>query len=335
MQAIVLRQPGGPEQLRLEEIPTPEPGPGEVVVALRAAALNWRDILMRSRPQAAAMMPFIPGSDGAGVVAAMGSGVHRLKEGDEVVIYPSLWWGIFESHPSEDFQILGGPTDGTYAEFIRIPAQNVFPKPAHLSFDEAAGFPLTGLTAWRALITRAQVKPGERVLIPGVGGGVATVALQIAKLAGAWVYVTSHSDAKLQKAKDLGADGGVDYTQADWPDQLKRISGGGFEVVLDSVGAATFHHALDLLMPGGRMITLGTTSGSGVSTEIRPFYHKQISLLGTTMGSPREFTEMLAAVRSGAIRPVIDSRFPLGEASAAHRRLEQHEQFGKIILSID
>jgi zinc-binding alcohol dehydrogenase/oxidoreductase len=334
MKAIVLRQPGGPEQLRLEEIPTPEPGPGEVLVALRAAALNRRDILMRSRPQMVDMMPFIPGSDGAGVIAATGTGVNHLKEGDEVVIYPSLWWGIFESHPSEDFQILGGPTDGTYAQFIRIPAGNVFPKPAHLSFEEAAAFPLAGLTAWRALISKARVKPGERVLIPGAGSGVATFALQIARLAGAQVYVTSHSDQKLQRAMDLGADGAVNYTRTDWPDEVRRISRGGFEVVIDSVGAATFNPVLDLLVPGGRMITFGTTSGSGTTLEIRQFYRKQVSLMGTTMGSPQEFAQMLTAINSGNIKPVIDSTFPLGEASAAHRRLEDQKQFGKVILTI-
>jgi zinc-binding alcohol dehydrogenase/oxidoreductase len=334
MKAIVLRQLGGPEQLHLEEIPTPEPGPGEVLVALQAAALNRRDILMRSWPQMVDMMPFIPGSDGAGVVAATGSGVDRLKEGDEVVIYPSLWWGIYESHPSEDFQILGGPTNGTYAQFIRIPAENVFPKPAHLSFEEAAAFPLATLTAWRALISKAQVKPGERVLIPGAGSGVATFALQIARLAGAQVYVTSHSDQKLQRALDLGADGAVNYTQRDWPDEIRRISRGGFEVVIDSVGAATFKPALDLLVPGGRMITFGSTSGTGTSLEIRQLYRKQISLMGTTMGSPQEFAQVLATVNGGKIKPVIDSTFPLGEASAAHRRLEDQEQFGKVILSI-
>ena len=334
MKAIVLRQLGGPEQLHLEEIPTPEAGPGEVLVALRTAALNRRDILMRSWPQMVDMMPFIPGSDGAGVVAATGTGVDRLKEGDEVVIYPSLWWGIFESHPSEDFQILGGPTDGTYAQFIRIPAENVFPKPAHLSFEEAAAFPLAALTAWRALISKAQVKPGERVLIPGAGSGVATFALQIARLAGAQVYVTSHSDQKLQRALDLGADGAVNYTQPDWPDEIRRISRGGFEVVIDSVGEATFNPALDLLVPGGRMITFGSTSGTDTSLEIRQLYRKQISLMGTTMGSPQEFAQMLVTVNGGKIKPVIDSTFPLGEASAAHRRLEDQEQFGKVILTI-
>jgi zinc-binding alcohol dehydrogenase/oxidoreductase len=334
MKAIVLRQLGGPEQLHLEEIPTPEPGPGEVLVALQAAALNRRDILIRSWPQMVDMMPFIPGSDGAGVIAATGTGVNHLKEGDEVVIYPSLWWGIFESHPSENFQILGGPTNGTYAQFIRIPAENVFPKPAHLSFEEAAAFPLVTLTAWRALISKAQVKPGERVLIPGAGSGVATFALQIARLAGAQVYVTSHSDQKLQRALDLGADGAVNYTQPDWPDEIRRISQGGFEVVIDSVGAATFNPALDLLVPGGRMITFGSTSGTDTSLEIRRLYRKQISLMGTTMGSPQEFAQVLTAVNGGKIKPVIDSTFPLGEASAAHRRLEDQEQFGKVILTI-
>jgi zinc-binding alcohol dehydrogenase/oxidoreductase len=334
MQAIVVREPGGAEQLRLAEWPAPQPGPAEVVVALRAAALNRRDLLMRSRPQMAAMMPFVPGSDGAGVVAEVGAGVQRVKAGEPVVIYPSLRWGILESHPSPEFEILGGPTDGTYAQFIRLPADNVFPMPAHLSFEEAAAFPLAGLTAWRALISKAHIKPGERLLIPGAGSGVATLALQIAKLAGASVYVTSHSDEKLARALALGADGGVNYTQADWPDRIKALSGGGVEVILDSVGAATFSQNLELLVPGGRLVTFGTTSGSSTALEIRQFYHKQISLLGTTMGSPKEFVEMLAAVNAGRIKPVIDRAFPLAEASEAHRRLEQHSQFGKIVLTI-
>jgi zinc-binding alcohol dehydrogenase/oxidoreductase len=342
MKAIVVREPGGPERLRLEDVPTPEPGPGEVTVALRAAALNRRDIIMRSRPQMADIMPFIPGSDGAGVVAAVGppqgpsgAGASRVKAGDEVVVFPSLRWGIFETHPGPDFEILGGPTDGTYAEAIRLPAENVFPKPAHLSFEEAAAFPLAGLTAWRALITKAQVKPGERVLIPGAGSGVATLAVQIARLAGARVYVTSHSEEKLERARQLGADGGVDYTRADWVDEVRRLSGGGVEVVVDSVGAATFAQAVDLVLPGGRIVIFGTTSGSSTSVELRRFYRKQISLMGTTMGSPKEFVELLAAVNSGAIRPVIDATFPLGEAGAAQRRLEESEQFGKIVLSME
>ena len=334
MKAIVVREPGGAEKLRLEDVPTPEPGPGEVLVALRAAALNRRDIAMRSQPHLADMMPFIPGSDGAGVVAAVGSEVSEVKVGDEVVIFPSLHWGIFETHPGPDFEILGGPTDGTYAEFIRLPAENVFPKPAHLSFEEAAAFPLAGLTAWRALITTARVKPGERVLIPGAGSGAATFAVQIARLAGARVYVTSHSEAKLSRAKKLGASGGVNYTRADWVDEVRHLSDGGVEVVVDSVGAATFTQAVDLILPGGRIVIFGTTSGSTTSVELHRLYRKQISLLGTTMGSPREFAELLAALGEGNIRPVIDATCPLGEAGAAQRWLEQSEQFGKIVLNI-
>jgi zinc-binding alcohol dehydrogenase/oxidoreductase len=334
MKAIVLHEPGGPECLRLEDVPTPEPGPGEVTVALRTAALNRRDVAMRSQPRTASIMPYIPGSDGAGVVAATGPGVSQVKAGDEVVVFPSLHWGILETHPGPDFEILGGPTDGTYAQFILLPAENVYPKPAHLSFEEAAAFPLAGLTAWRALITKAQIKPGERVLIPGAGSGVVTFAVQIARLAGARVYVTSHSEEKLVRARELGADGGADYTRADWVDEIRRLSGGGVEVVVDSVGAATFAQAVDLVLPGGRIVIFGTTSGSSTSVELHRLYRKQISLMGTTMGSPKEFVELLAALGSGDIRPVVDTTFSLGEAGAAQRRLEQSEQFGKVVLSI-
>jgi zinc-binding alcohol dehydrogenase/oxidoreductase len=336
MKAIVLREPGGPEKLRLEEVPTPEPGSGEAVVALRAAALNRRDIAMRAAPRTATIMPYIPGSDGAGVVTATGPGVSGVKEGDEVVVFPSLHWGIFETHPGPDFEILGGPTDGTYAQAICLPAENLFPKPAGLSFEEAAAFPLAALTAWRALVTKAQVKPGERVLIPGAGSGVATFAVQIARLAGARVYVTSHSEEKLTRAQaELGADGGADYTRDDWVDDVRRLSGGGVEVVVDSVGAATFAQAVDLVLPGGRIVIFGTTSGSSTSVELHRLHRKQITVMGTTMGSPKEFSELLAALGSGDIRVAVDTTFPLGEASAAHRRLEEGEQFGKVVLRME
>jgi zinc-binding alcohol dehydrogenase/oxidoreductase len=334
MQAIVLRQSGGPEVLRLEEMPTPTPGRGEVVVALRAAALNRRDILVRTRPEWADKMPLVPGSDGAGRISAVGTGVEGVREGDEVVICPSLWWGYDEIRPSARFQILGGPTNGTYAQFVRVPAENVFARPAYLSFEEAAAFPLAGLTAWRALVTRARVKPGERVFIPGAGSGVATFLVQIAKLAGARVYVTSGSEHKLERARGLGADGGALYTSPDWPEQIRQTSGGGVEVAIDSVGAASFDKALQLLVPGGRMVTFGVTTGADAQLDIRQFYHRQISLLGTMMGSLKEFGELLAVINAGGIKPVIDKTFPLAEACGAHRRMQHHEQFGKIVLGI-
>ena len=334
MQAIVIHQSGGPEVLRLEEMVTPEPGAGEVVVALRAAALNRRDILVRTQPEFVASMPLVPGSDGAGTVTAVGAGVTAVREGDEVVICPSLWWGPDDIYPSSRFEILGGPSHGTYAQFVRLPAENVFAKPEHLTYEEAAAFPLAGLTAWRALITKARVKPGERVFIPGAGSGVATFLVQIARLAGARVFVTSGSAHKLEAAQKLGAEGGVLYTEFDWPERIRTLSGGGVEVAVDSVGSASFEACLQLLTPGGRMVTFGATTGVDTHLDIRQFYRRQLSLLGTTMGSLKEFRELMAVIHAGGIRPVIDRTFPLAEAAAAHRRMEQYENFGKIVLLV-
>ena len=336
MKAVVLREPGGPEQLRLEDVPLPVPEQNQVLIKLKAAALNRRDLLVRSREQYRAAMPFIPGSDGAGIVTAVGAGVSQPHVGDEVVIYPSLSWGSNENVPSSAFRILGGPDNGTYAEYMCIAAENVFPKPGALSFAEAAAFPLAGLTAWRALITKARVQSGEWVLIHGIGSGVGTFAIQIARLAGARVAVTSHSDDKLNRACALGAEIGLNYSRCEWDVEIKRLlNGGGVDVVVDSVGAATFSKSLETLNPGGRLVTYGTTSGSLTALNIRILYHKQLTILGTTMGGPHEFAEMLHAVDAGQIRPVVDRVFPLTEAGQAQQYMDQQTQFGKIVLGID
>jgi zinc-binding alcohol dehydrogenase/oxidoreductase len=333
MNAIVLRETGGPEVLRLQEAPDPDPGPGEVVVALRTAALNRRDVYVR-KGIAPSPLPVILGADGAGVVRAMGSGVAGAGEGDEVVILPALGWGGGESAPEPGFRILGGPDDGTYAELIRIPAENVYPKPARLSWAEAAALPLAGLTAWRALVSRAQVRPGETVLVLGIGGGVATVVLHIARAAGCRVLVTSSSDEKLARARELGASAGVNYTAGDWVAEVREITGGrGVDVVVDSVGT-TWADSIRCLRPGGRAVVFGGTGGGKVELTVRPVTAGQISLLGTTMGSPRDFAGLLTSVEHHDWTPVIDSVRPLGEAAAAHAREESGEHFGKLVLEV-
>lgn len=336
MKAIVLREPGGPEQLRLDDVPLPAPEWNQVLVKLKAAALNRRDLLVRSREQYRAAMPFIPGSDGAGVVIAVGPAVSQPQVGDNVVIFPALNWGSLENAPAAGFRILGGPDNGTYAEYICISAENVFPMPGALSFEEAAAFPLACLTAWRALITKARVQPGEWVLIHGVGSGVGSFAVQIAKLAGARVAVTSHSDEKLSRARALGAEMGINYSQCEWDVEIKRLlNDSGVDVVIDSVGQATFSRSLDALKPGGRLVTFGTTSGPLTELDIRKLYHKQLAVFGTTMGSPQEFVQMLKVVDGGQIRPVVDRVFPLAEAGLAQQYMDQQAQFGKIVLSIE
>ena len=332
MNAVVLTETGPPDVLRPGTAADPVAGPGEVVVALRAAALNRRDVFLR-KGIAPSPLPVILGSDGAGVVRAIGAGVSGMSEGDEVVILPSLGWGGGEDAPDPGFRILGGPDDGTYAELIRIPAENVFPKPSRLSFEEAAALPLAGLTAYRALVSRARVRSGETVLILGIGGGVATIALHIARAAGCRVIVTSSSDEKLARAAELGAAGGVNYTADDWVAAVKEVSGGGVNVVVDSVGS-TWADSINSVRPGGRVVAFGGTGGGKVELMVRPVTMGQVSFLGTTMGSPRDFAGLLAAVNHQTWVPVIDSVRPLAEVASAHTREEAGEHFGKLVLTI-
>lgn len=333
MKAVVLRELGGPEQLRLEQVPDPHPGPGEVVVRLSAAALNHRDAWIRVGQYAGITLPVILGSDGAGHVEAIGEGVDRALDGAAVVINPSLDWGTDEHVQGPAYRILGLPDAGTYAELVKVPASNVFPKPPALSFEEAAAVPLAGLTAYRALFTRAQITPGDTVLVTGVGGGVATFALVFARHVGARVIVTSGSDAKLARARQLGAAGGVNYRADGWGKAVQALCDGGPDLVVDSAGREVFSTLVDIVKPGGRIVTFGATTGSPSSIEVRRVFWKQISILGTTMGTPREFREMLKLFDAG-VKPVVDRVFPLAEASAAHRRMDEANQFGKIVLEI-
>jgi zinc-binding alcohol dehydrogenase/oxidoreductase len=345
MNAIVLRETGGPEVLRLERVPDPVPGPGEVVVRLRAAALNRRDVWIRMEQYAGIRLPAILGSDGAGEVSALGEGVRNVVTGAPVIVNPSLDWGDGERVPGPAFRILGMPDDGTYAELVRVPAANLFPKPERLSWEEAAALPLAALTAYRAMVSRARVGAGETVLVTGIGGGVATFALLIARHLGARVLVTSGSEAKLERARALGAEGGADYHDPKWVEAIRRLAGGGGpDVAIDGTGGTTFAQLLDVLKPGGRLASYGATRGPAPEMEVRRLFWKQLDLLGTTMGSPRDFAGMVRMFTEprhagdrqvvNPLTPVVDQVFPLAEAAAAHRRMEAAEQFGKIVLRI-
>lgn len=336
MKAMRLHELEGPESLRYEDVPEPEPGSGETVIRLRNAALNRRDVFVTrgmypgAKPDA---LPITLGSDGSGEVAAKGDGAGGPGEGDEVVINPALYWGENQRTPGNDYRILGLPDDGTYAQFVKVPADHVFPKPSHLSHPEAAALPLAALTAYRALFTRGGLVSGETVLVPGVGGGVATFLVQMASAAGATVFVTSGSDEKIEKAKEFGAEGGVNYNSEDWSRELKKMSG-GVDLSVDSVGGDAFNALLQLAKPASRIVILGATAGPAPKAMTISVALKQLDVVGTAMGTAKEFGEMLSFYKEHDLKPLVNETFPLEEASAAQLHMEEGSGIGKIVLQI-
>ena len=333
MRAARLIRFGDPPGFELAEIPDPAPGPGEVTIDLRAAALNRRDWWIWTTP-GHSPLPVTLGSDGAGVVGAVGANVSGLAPGDEVVFDPTLHWGESEECPTPEFEILGAPRDGTFAERVAVPAENVVPKPVTLSWEEAAAVNLGGLTAWRAVATCARAGPGQALLVIGAGSGVATFAVQIAVALGARVFVTSSSERKLEQARALGAQDGVSYLDPDWPEQLRERAGGGLDAAIDSFGGPSWEGALRALRPGGTLVSFGDTSGPRTTLTTAEVYWQWRRVLGTTMGSPREYRAMLAHVERASWRPVIDSTFSLDRIDEAARRLDSNERFGKVVLRI-
>jgi NADPH:quinone reductase-like Zn-dependent oxidoreductase len=335
MKAVVLRELGGAEKLQIETLPDPTLGPEEVLIRLKAAALNHRDVWIRIGRYAGIKLPIILGSDGAGEILEVRAGVDRALLGRPVVVYPAMNWGRDHRAPGPGFKILGLPDNGTYAELIAVPAAQVFTKPESLSFEEAAALPLGLLTAYRALVTRAQLQAGETCLITGIGGGVSSFVLQLALAIGGRVLVTSSSDAKLEEARRMGAAGGANYRTQDWGSEILRLcEERGLQVVVDSAGGDTFMKALDLVSPGGRVVTYGATTGPAKELEVRRIFWKQLNVLGSTMGTAQEFEAALKFYEANRLRPVIDRVFSLSEASAAHQRMEEGGQFGKIVLKI-
>jgi NADPH:quinone reductase-like Zn-dependent oxidoreductase len=317
MKAIRIHEDGGPEVLRYEDVPDPEPADGEVLVELRAASLNHLDIWIR-RGLPSVPKPRILGADGAGVIAGTN---------ERVVINPGI------PHNGR-IEIVGETMDGTDCELIALPRESVHPIPDDLSFEEAAAFPLVFETAYRMLATRARVQPGEWVLVWGIGGGVATAALEIAKALEAQVIVTSSSNAKLERARELGADAAVNHETEDVVARVKEVTGGGAHVVVDDVGEATWRRSLDAARPEGRVVVCGATTGPNPPAALHRIWWKQLSILGSTMGTPDDFRAVYELVAAGKVRPVVDSVFPLADARAAHERLEAGEQLGKIVLTI-
>ena len=345
MKATVFHEHGAPDVLKYEDFPDPEIGPNQVLIDVKAVALNHLDLFVRKGiPGLKLEMPHILGSDISGVIKKTGSNVSdALQPRQKVIIDPGRSCGVCEycirgeESLCADYGIIGEHCRGGYAELFSVDAQNVIPIPEHseLDFNQAAAAPLTFMTAWRMLMPKARVKPGDDVLIIGIGGGVALAALQIAKLTGARVIVTSSSDEKLEKAMKLGASIGINYR--DKPDFHKEVfeltNRRGVDVVVDSVGEATWEKSLRSLTKGGRLVTCGATSGPNAAINVRLVFWKQLEILGSTMGSRSELRDVLKLVWTGQLKPVVDRIFPLSKAQEAHEVLAKGEQFGKLVLN--
>ena len=341
MKAVIFRQHGGPGVLEYTDVPEPQPRANEILVEVKACALNHLDIWVRGGlPGIEIPLPHILGDDVAGVVKQVGELVTWVKAGDEVMVQPGVSCGHCEACLSgndnfcREYDIIGYRRDGGYAERVAVPGVNIVPKPAQLSWEEAAALPLVTVTAWHMLVTRAKVQPGETVLVHAAGSGVGSLAIQIAKLRGARVITTASSEEKLAHARELGADETVDYTSSDWPKEVRRLTDrAGVDVVVEHTGAATWPGSIASLKAGGRLVTCGATSGYDAHTDLRQVFYRHLNLLGSFMGSKAELLEAMKFVEQGKIRGVVDRVLPLSEARQAHELIENRAQFGKVVLS--
>jgi NADPH:quinone reductase-like Zn-dependent oxidoreductase len=342
MNAAIITECGGIEKVNITEVNKPKPGAGEVLIQVKSAALNHLDIwVSRGRPGAKKNGPHILGSDASGIIAEVGADVRGISIGGEVLLNPGLSCGQCEhcrrGEQSEcaSFDIVGLGHQGAFAEYVVVPAANVYPKPAHLDFNEAAALPLAYVTAWRMLMTKAGLQAGKTVLIHGIGGGVALAALQLAKMAGAVAIVTSSSDEKLKKAQKLDADHIINYKNKNVPTAVRDITvGRGVDIAFDTVGAATIPMNLDVVRRGGKIVICGVTTGPKVELNLQAVYWNQLSILGSTMGSNDDFLKLLMAMDAAKLKPVVDSVFPLTEVRDAMKKMESGAQFGKIVLKI-
>ena len=329
MKAIVLNDKNEP--FIWQEVEKPVPGAGEVLVNIKAAAFNHRDLWIQKGQYAGLRYPIILGSDGSGIVVELGDGVNDSWLNKEVIINPGMNWGNNPNFHDMHFKILGLPDNGTFAEYVKVPADYLYAKPAYLSFEEAAAIPLAGLTGYRALFTRGQVKQGDKVLITGIGGGVALMVLKMALAIGADVYVTSGSDEKIERAVALGAKLGVNYKISSWY-KLFQSAVEGLDVIIDSAAGDDFKHLIELANPGGKIVFYGGTQGPMSTLNPQKIFWKHLSILGTTMGTQKEFAAMLSLFETHKIKPVIDEVFDMADAEKAIRKMDDAKQFGKIVL---
>ena len=340
MKATIFRQHGAPEVLEYTDVPEPDVRANEVLVDVKACALNHLDIFVRhGLPGIEIPLPHILGCDVAGVVREVGELVTWVKPGDEVMVQPGVSCGHCEACLSgqdnlcREYDMIGYRRSGGYAELVAVPGVNVIPKPSELSWEAAAALPLVTVTAWHMLVTRANVQPGEDVLVHAAGSGVGSIAIQIAKLRGARVITTASSDEKLAKARELGADETINYTRDDWPKEVRRLTGRkGVDVVVEHTGAATWPGSIAALKNNGRLVTCGATSGFDARTDLRQVFFRHLTLLGSFMGSKGELLEAMKFVADGKIRAVVDRVLPLSEARQAHELIEDRAQFGKVVL---
>jgi NADPH:quinone reductase-like Zn-dependent oxidoreductase len=340
MKAVIFKQHGGPEVLEYTDVTDPTIKANEVLVEVKACALNHLDVWARGGlPGIDIPLPHILGNDIAGVIREVGDLVSWVRIGDEVMLHPGVSCGHCEECLSgrdnlcRKYDILGYGMDGGYAQLVAAPAVNVIPKPKNISWEEAAALPLVTLTAWHMLVTRAAVQPGDDVLIHAAGSGVGSLGIQIAKLFGARIIATAGSDEKLAKATELGADDVVNYSDENWPKEVKRLTNRrGVDVVFEHTGAATWQGSVASLKTGGRLVTCGATSGFAAQTDLRQVFYRHLTILGSFMGSKAELLEAMKFVESGKIRAVVDRTLPLAEARRAHEVMKDRLQFGKLVL---
>lgn len=340
MKALIFSEHGGPEVVRVDDVSTPDPGPGEVRIAVRASSMNHLDLWVRRGLPIDTTMPHVGGSDIAGVVDAVGAGVDEELVGLRVVVDPSLGYVDFHESPPRgpgfprpELTLIGEHTDGGHAEYAVVPEANLMELPDEVSFEDAAAAGLVFVTAWRGLVGRGGIRPGEDVLVTGGSGGVSTAAIQIARRAGARLHVVTSGSENVERVQELGAHRAYDRLDVDWAEGVKTATDGrGVDLVLDSVGEAMWEDVVKSLAVGGRLVSYGATSGAEGPVDIRRLFWKQLSVLGTTMGTPGEFREVMRLVFRGELKPVIHEVLPLEEGRRAHELLEEGEVFGKLVL---